>query len=115
MAANRPDIDSKLASIVSLGVAGPMHYTKNPLIEMYSRYWRSFESSIIKTGDELWGKGFQERFANTQYHDTLYMVENAFWKSFAANKEYDDPDRIQAYMGHFPGGGTSARLLDHLG
>lgn len=27
----------------------------------------------------------------------------------------DDPDRIQAYMGHFPHGGTSDYLLDHVG
>ena len=44
MAANRPDIDAKLASIIGLGATGSMHYTENPLVEMYSRYWRSFES-----------------------------------------------------------------------
>ena len=58
MAANRPAIDAKLASITGLGTTGDMHYTMNPLMEMYSRYWRSFRSGLDKTGGELWGKGF---------------------------------------------------------
>ena len=64
---------------------------------------------------EMWGKGYQNRLDNSKHNDTLFMIEEAFWKSFAANKKYDDPERIMAYMGHFPHGGVSAKLLEFLG
>ena len=46
---------------------------------------------------------------------SIKEIEDLFWSSYAANKEYDDQDRIEAYMGHFPHGGVSWKLLDHIG
>jgi len=43
------------------------------------------------------------------------MLEQVFWKSFAANTDYDEEERVQAYMGHFPHGGVGHNLIDHLG
>ena len=40
--------------------------------------------------------------------ESTMILEQAFWESYAADASVDDPDRIQAYMGHFPHGGTSA-------
>ena len=39
---NREVIDSKLNSIIALGPSAHLSFTENPLLEMYSRYWRSF-------------------------------------------------------------------------
>ena len=50
-----------------------------------------------------------------KYNDATFLLEEAFWKSYAANSDVDDPDRIDAYMGHFPHGGVSGYLLDHVG
>lgn len=113
---NREVLDSKLMSMIALAPLAHSSFTENALLEMYSRYWRSFKSTMEgRCIYELWGKGYQERLDTSKHNDTLFMIEKAFWKSFAANKEYDDPDRIEAFMGHFPHGGVNAKLLDHLG
>lgn len=64
---------------------------------------------------ELWGKGFLDRLNNSHYNEGVHTIEDLFWQTYAANEVLDDPDRIEAYMGHFPHGGVSAKLLDHLG
>mgnify|MGYP001948353996 CR=1 FL=1 len=99
---------------MALAPIADARYTLNPFYEMYSRYWRSLWSSV-RSYFELWGKGYQERMANNKYPETMHMLEQVFWKSFSANKEYDDPERIEAYMGHFPHGGVGHALIEHLG
>ena len=39
---NRKVIDSKLNSIIALAPTAHLSFTENPLLEMYSKYWRSF-------------------------------------------------------------------------
>lgn len=92
-------------------------YTENAFFDIYSRYWRSLRSGMEHSGGyELFGKGYQDRMMkNAAGNSVQYMIEKAFWKSYAANRKYDDPDRIEAYMGHFPHGGIAIKLLDQLG
>ena len=108
------EMDDKLNAFVALSPIAHNFYTWNEFYDMYSRYWRSLGSSLNNFG-EVWGKGFLERLSQSKYNDTLYMFEKAFWDSFSASAEHDDPERIEAYMGHFPHGGVGAKLIDHLG
>ena len=56
---NREVMDSKLLSLVALGPIAHHSFTENPLLEMYSRYWRSFRSAMEgRCIYEMWGKGF---------------------------------------------------------
>lgn len=63
---------------------------------------------------ELWGKGYEDRLKNNGGREVTEKLEKAFWESYEPNKLFDDADKSQAYMGHFPHGATSGYILDHL-
>lgn len=106
--------DDKLNAFIAISPVAHQHNTWNEFYDMYSRYWRSLKSTLSDF-NEVWGKGFLERMDRGRYHDTFYKFEQAFWDSYAANENYDDPERIEAYMGHFPHGGVGSKLIDHVG
>ena len=114
MQKNPEHMDDKLNSFIALSPIAHNFHTWNEFYDMYSRYWRSLGSSL-NDFCEVWGKGFLERLSRSSYNDTFYMFEKAFWDSYSANTNYDDPERIEAYMGHFPHGGVGAKVIDHLG
>lgn len=87
-------------------------YTENSFYEFYKKYWRSFKGHCLT---ELWGRGYEDRLADNAGRETTKMVEDAFWDAYQTDEQADDPDRAQAYMGHFPHGGASAQILDHIG
>ena len=64
---------------------------------------------------EMWGKGYDLRKDHNKYTDRVDMMEEAFWDTYEANLMFDDPDQIQVLMGHFPHGGVSNVLLEHMG
>lgn len=65
--------------------------------------------------NELWGTGYVDRMNDNVAPEVTYKLEQALWKSYEANKEFDDEELIKAYMGHFPHGGVGDHLLDHIG
>lgn len=65
MAFHGEQMEEKLSSVVLLSPIVYTHYSKNPLLEHYESYWRSFGTSMAgKSIYELWGKGFQDRVGN---------------------------------------------------
>lgn len=105
-------IEQILSSCVALAPVAHSNHTENAYYDYYNKYWRSLTRSVRH---ELWGRGYEDRMQNEAGREVTLELEKAFLKSHEANEEFDDEDKITAFMGHFPHGGVGDNILDHLG
>lgn len=105
-------LEERLSSCIALAPIAHSDNTNNAYYDFYKRYWRSLKRHV---NNELWGRGYVDRMQESAGSGPTLELEQVFWKSYEANEQFDDDDKMKAYMGHFPHGGVGDQLLDHVG
>ena len=105
-------LEDKLCFCVCLAPLAYSTHVSNKFYDFYMKHWKLFK---MHAGHELFGTGSLSSSVSWAKSAETHRLEMAILPVFEANKQFDDAELSQVFMGHCPDGGMGSLLLDHLG